>query len=177
MPDDDAVRARVAEALRFVNGHADVWRLFDDATLFSAVVDGLVAPYRDGGITKVAGIESRGFILGGACALRLGAGFVAIRKAEGLFPGEKLSVLAHADYRGNAHLLRIQVASLKVGDRVLVVDDWCETGSQAAAAKSLIERAGAEFIGLSCIVDQAAEGVRKRLGDYRWLVKAPHARG
>jgi adenine phosphoribosyltransferase len=166
------LQLRIAERLRFVNGHADNWRLFDDAELFAAVVDALVEPFRDRLITKVTGIEARGFILGGACALRLGAGFAAVRKGAGLFPGPKLTVPAAPDYRGNSHTLRIQTASLGEGDRVLLVDDWCETGSQALAARTLIEAAGAEFAGFACIVDQSAPGVAERIGVYHWLIRA-----
>ncbi len=177
MRDDTAtLQARIVERLRFVNGHADNWRLFDDAELFAAVVDALVEPFRGRAITKVAGIEARGFILGGACAFRLGAGFAAIRKGEGLFPGPKLTVPAAPDYRGNSHTLRIQTASLGEGDRVLLVDDWCETGSQALAARTLIEAAGAEFAGLAFIVDQSAPGVAGRVGVYHWLIRADELR-
>jgi adenine phosphoribosyltransferase len=174
--DTSALQARIVERLRFVNGHADNWRLFDDAELFADVVDALVEPFRGRAITKVAGIEARGFILGGACALRLEAGFAAIRKAEGLFPGPKLTVPAASDYRGNSHTLRIQTASVGEGDRVLLVDDWCETGSQALAARTLIETAGAEFAGLACIVDQSAPDVAGRVGGYHWLIRADRLR-
>ena len=170
---DGCLSSRILARLSFVNGHADVWRLFDDGALLLAIADGLVAPFRTPGVTKVAGIESRGFILGAACALRLGTGFVAIRKGKGLFPGEKLTATADPDYRGLSHVLRLQRASLHEGDRVLLVDDWCETGSQALTARALVEAAGATFLGLSCIVDQAADEVRKRLGQYAWLVKPP----
>lgn len=77
----------VLERFRWVGGHADVWRLFEDAEVFQAVVCGLVDPWRRREITKVCGIESRGFLLGGAVALSLGAGFVAVRKA--CFPGRR----------------------------------------------------------------------------------------
>jgi adenine phosphoribosyltransferase len=140
------------------------------------VVDALVEPFRDRAVTKVAGIEACGFILGGACALRLGVRFAAIRKSKGLFPGPKLTVPAAPDYRGNSHTLRIQTASLGEGDRVLLVDDWCETGSQALAARTLIEAPGAEFAGLAFIVDQSAPGVAGRVGVYHWLIRADELR-
>jgi adenine phosphoribosyltransferase len=171
-PGSDVLRRAIIEKISFVDGHADVWRLFDEAQLFSAIVDALVEPFRMHGIGKVAGVEGRGFLLGSACALRLGAGFVAIRKASGLFPGEKLTTTAGRDYRGNQHILRLQKTSLEEGDRVLLVDDWCETGSQALAARGLIRDARADFVGLACIVDQCAEDVRVRLGTYHWLVHA-----
>ena len=175
MPDRDtaALNKRLAGAFRWVNGHADIWRFFDDADLFAMIVDALTEPFRGERITKVAGVESRGFILGGAAAMQLGAGFVAIRKEGGLFPGEKLTVQADRDYRGNSHVLRLQKASLRKGDRVLLIDDWCETGSQALAARTLVEGVGAEFVGLACIVDQAAPGVAERLGRYHSLIKPP----
>ena len=166
------LRSHITEHVRFVEGHADNWRLFDDHDLFVDVVAALVEPFGDSAITKVAGIEARGFILGAACALRLGAGFVAIRKSAGLFPGAKLTLPAGPDYRGNVHNLRLQKASLGETDRVLLVDDWCETGSQALAARALIELAGAEFSGLACVVDQSAPGIAERMGTYHWLISA-----
>jgi adenine phosphoribosyltransferase len=167
------LQQRLNETFRWVNGHADVWRFFDDAELFGLIVDALIQPFRGDRITKVAGVESRGFILGGAAAIRLGAGFVAVRKVDGLFPGDKLTTQAGPDYRGNAHVLRLQKRSLVADDRVLVVDDWCETGNQALGARQLIENAGAEFVGLACIVDQAPQELSKRLGRYHTLIKPP----
>ena len=72
---------------RWIDGHADVWRLFYDRDFFPSLVAALADPFRHLGITKVAGIEARGFILGAAVALELRAGFVAIRKEGGIFPG------------------------------------------------------------------------------------------
>jgi adenine/guanine phosphoribosyltransferase-like PRPP-binding protein len=80
----------VLARFRWVDGHADVWRLVADAAFFPALVRALADPYRDSAISKVVGIEARGFILGGAVAIDLDRGFVAIRKPGGLFPGEKL---------------------------------------------------------------------------------------
>jgi adenine phosphoribosyltransferase len=110
-------------------------------------VTALADPFRDAGITKVAGVEARGFVLGAGVALELRAGFVAIRKQGGIFPGPKLTGETRPDYRGNSTLLRLQRRSLTSNDLVLLVDDWFETGSQALTAKSLIEGAGAKFVG------------------------------
>ncbi len=153
----------------FVGGHADVWRWFDDAARLRAIADALVAPFR-GDVTKVAGIESRGFILGTAAALALGVGFVPIRKAEGLFPGPKVSADAGADYRGNRHTLRLQRAALGPDDRVLLVDDWVETGSQARAARTLIEHCGATMVGIATVVTEASPEVLGELGRAHALV-------
>jgi adenine phosphoribosyltransferase len=118
----------------------------------------------------VAGVEARGFILGGAVALELGVGFAAIRKAAGLFPGPKVSRRTERDYRGNEHLLRLQREAVSPGDRVVLVDDWAERGSQALAARVLIEECGATFAGLSIVVDQLDDETRKRIGRVHALV-------
>jgi adenine phosphoribosyltransferase len=136
-----------------VDGHADVWRWFDDPGTLRAIAAALVDPFR-GRATKVAGIESRGFVIGAACALDLVVGFVPIRKAAGVFPGRKAVVETRADYRGGRQTLRLQRAALTAADRVLLVDDWIETGSQAAGARTLVEECGATFLGVAAVVDQ-----------------------
>lgn len=147
--DRDALLSR----FRWVDGHADVWRWFDDAQTIRAIATALVDPFR-GSATKVAGIESRGFILGTAAALDLGVGFVPIRKRGGIFPGPNAVMETSPDYRSGRQALRLQRAALAPGDRVLLVDDWIETGSQAAGARALIEECGATFLGVAAIVDQ-----------------------
>ena len=154
---------------RWEGGHADVWRAFEDGPTFAAVVDGLAEPWMTAGITRVIGVESRGFLLGGAVALRLGVGFQAVRKAGALFPGRKLTVAAAHDYRGNAHDLSMQ-DTLAKSDVVLMVDDWAERGSQAAGVRQLVERAGARFAGVSLIVDQLSADARRGLVDVTALV-------
>jgi adenine phosphoribosyltransferase len=156
---------------RFVwaDGHADVWRWFDDAETLRAIAVALVDPFR-GTVTKVAGTEARGFILGAACALELDVGFVPIRKGAGLFPGPKAVVETSADYRGGRQTLRLQRAALNAGERVLLVDDWIETGSQAAGARTLIEECGATFLGVAAIVDQLPPGRREQLGRVHTLL-------
>jgi adenine phosphoribosyltransferase len=144
--------------------------LFDDGDLFAELVAALADPFRSDRVTKVAGIEARGFILGGAVAVELQAGFVAIRKGAGLFPGKKLLASAPPDYRGVEARLRLQRESLSSADRVLLVDDWIETGSQTLAAKALIEEAGAQFVGVSVIVDQLALETRSNLPRFSALI-------
>ena len=161
--------ARLRAEIRFVGGHADVWRLFDDATLLRDLTAALVDPFRDR-VTKVAGIESRGFILGTAAALELGVGFVPIRKAEGLFPGPKVVATTELDYRGSRHELRLQRAALDAGDHVLLVDDWIETGSQARAANSLVVACGATLLGVAVVVRQLAHEATAGLGTQHWLI-------
>ncbi|MGH8986277.1 MAG: phosphoribosyltransferase [Acidimicrobiia bacterium] len=171
MEERDRAHAAVVRRFRWVDGHADVWRLFDDAPTLAAVVSALAEPWADAGITKVCGIEARGFVLAGGVALRLGAGFAAIRKAPALFPGEKLTLDAAPDYRGRTWRLQIQRAGLGRDDRVILVDDWAERGSQAVTARRLIEGCGAVFVGTSLVVDQLRDDVRARLGQVSSIVR------
>ena len=165
------VTAAILDRFRWVDGHADVWPLFSDANLFRAVVRGLSEPFRASAITKVVGIEARGFILGGAVAGELHAGFVAIRKPGGLLPGGKFIRTTFPDYRNQRVPLRLQRDSLTPEDRVLIVDDWFETGAQALAAKALIEDSGASFVGASVIVDQLGPEVRASLSQFHALLR------
>jgi adenine phosphoribosyltransferase len=167
-PTTQELRAGIA----WVDGHADVWRLFADAELFGRCVRALVEPYRDDDITHVAGVESRGFLLGGAGAALLGVGFVAVRKAAGHFPGRVLSQPTGRDYKGERGCLRLQADVLPARARVLVVDDWFETGSQFRAARSLLERAGAAVVGASVLVDETPAEMRPMLGKFHALVHA-----
>ena len=127
------VGEEIAARFAWVDGHADVWRLFSDPMLFGRIAAALADPFRESGITLVCGIESRGFILGGAVARELDVGFAAIRKEAGLYPGPKIQLRTETDYRGTRQMLRLQRRAVSGGDRVLVVDDWAERGSQARA--------------------------------------------
>lgn len=180
----EAARRSVLDHFTWVGGHADVWSVFADAGALSVVVEALAEPFAGAGISAVAGVESRGFLLGGATAVRLGVGFAAVRKADGLFPGAKVTRTAGRDYRGRSHPLRLLRASLRPGDRVLLVDDWVETGSQALAVRELVAACGAELVGLSVIVDQLPDRLpdrlRTALGAVRCVLRAdelPHDHG
>jgi adenine phosphoribosyltransferase len=159
-------------AIPWVDGHADVWRLFANGALFGRCVEALVEPYREDGVTHVAGVEARGFLLGGAAAVALGVGFVAIRKAAGHLPGDVRTEPTSLDYKREAGELRLQADALPAGARVLVVDDWFETGSQFRAARALLERAGATVIGASVVVDETAPALRPALGKFTALIGA-----
>ena len=166
-----AARDALLAHFRWSGGHADVWRVFADGDALADVVTGLAEPWRDSGITRVVGIEARGFLLGAAAAVSLGVGFVAVRKEAGLFPGPKVTVRAAEDYRGLRHRLRMQ-AVLDRHDRVLLVDDWAERGSQADAVRRLVESTGASFAGVSLMVDQLGPEIRTALGRVTALATA-----
>lgn len=158
-------RAAVLEHFRWVDGHADVWRVFRDPVALAAVVAGLSEPFRGAGVTAVAGVESRGFLLGGAVAVQLGVGFVAVRKPGSLFPGPKQRQPTGRNYRGISGQLLIQRESIAAGARILLVDDWAQTGSTLRAVVAMVSLCGGDVVGVSVVVDQlegpGPEGRRK----------------
>ena len=169
---DNELRRALLDRFRWVDGHADVWRLLADGPLLAGIAHWMGDQAAARGATKVAGVESRGFLLGGAAAAHAGLGFVAIRKEGGLLPGPKHRRPTEPDYRGRRHVLRIQQAALSPGDRVLVVDDWAEKGSQGSAIRRLVEDCGATYAGLAVLVDQLADPMRDALGPVSALVRA-----
>jgi adenine phosphoribosyltransferase len=132
----------------------------------------LVAPFRTAGITKVAGIEARGFVLASAAAVELGVGFIGVRKAGSVLAGEKEELRTTPDWRGVEEVLRLQRHVIVPGDGVLVVDDWAETGAKAVAARALIERCGGRYCGLSLLVNQLPEDVQATLEPVTFIVRA-----
>lgn len=153
----EKAKAVVLEHFRWIDGDADVWSMLRDPEGLASIVRGLAAPHRSSGVTVVAAIESRGFLLGGAVAIELRVGFAAIRKDGAMFPGDKVQMTTKPDYRGNTRQLSALRSQFAVGDKVLLVDDWIETGSQALTALGLVKTCGAELIGISVIIDEAAE--------------------
>jgi adenine phosphoribosyltransferase len=155
---------------RWIGGHADVLGLLADAGFLARSVAALAQPFEDADVTKVAGVEARGFVFGAAVATRLGAGFVPVRKPGSVHPGPKAVRTSERDWRGRQVAYELQRASVRTGDRVLLVDDWAETGSQALAARSLIEECGGTWLGVSLLVDQLPDGARARLEPVRAVV-------
>lgn len=138
----------------------DITTLLEDAEGFRETIDRLVRPLRGVEITRVAGIEARGFILGGAVAHRLSVGFVAIRK-KGKLPWSTHTVEYELEYGTDE--MEIHIDSVAPGDRILIVDDLIATGGSASAAVELIRRAGGEVIGASFVIDLPDLGGRKKL--------------
>jgi adenine phosphoribosyltransferase len=155
---------------RWIGGHADVLGLLSDAGFLDRSVAALAKPFENHGVTKVAGVEARGFIFGAAVATRLGAGFVAVRRPGSVHPGPKAVHVSEPDWRGRSLAYELQRAAITPGDRVLLVDDWAETGSQALTARALIEECGGSWAGMSLLVDQLQDDVRDRLEPVRAVV-------
>jgi adenine phosphoribosyltransferase len=164
------LNTRLRAAINVIDGDADIWGLFADYDLYRDVLRELAAPYR-GDVTAVAGVEARGFAVAQALALELGVGFVGVRKGDRFLPGGAHVVRTAGDYKGNKHELRIQKHALAHGDRVVVADDWMETGSSALAVRELVERhAGATFVGAATIVDQVQPDVKQQLGRFTGVI-------
>jgi adenine phosphoribosyltransferase len=155
---------------RWIDGHADMLGLLVDAAFLSGAMEALAAPFRDRGISKVCGVEARGFPLGAGVALQLGVGFVAVRKGGSVHPGDKAERVTAPDWRGQRNVLRVQRSAFGPGDVVLLVDDWAEIGSQATAAMALIEECGASYAGLSLLVDQLPDDKREALAPVHAVV-------
>lgn len=133
----------------------DITLLLGDRVAFTAAVSGLAEPYRDAGVDVVAGIESRGFILGGAVADRLGAGFALVRKG-GRLPSTRISQAYTLEY-GEA-VIELHSDAIKPGERVLIVDDLLATGGTAGAAGALVDRLGGDIVGFAFLIELSALG-------------------
>jgi adenine phosphoribosyltransferase len=138
----------------------DVTTLFGDAQGFKACIAQMTEPYRVAPIDVIAGIEARGFILGGAMADKLGVGFVPIRK-KGKLPWKTYAQAYQLEY--GTDTIEMHEDALARGKRVLIVDDLIATGGTAEAAAKLIERAGGEIVGAAFIIDLPELGGRKLL--------------
>jgi adenine phosphoribosyltransferase len=138
----------------------DITTLLQDPVGFRIAMERLIEPFRDMRVDKVAGIEARGFILAGAVALDLHAGFVAIRK-KGKLPFETIG----ADYELEYGTDRVEVHTDAIleGERILLVDDLLATGGTALAALQLIEAVGGDVVGTAFIVDLPDLGGSKRI--------------
>ena len=172
-----ALAEEVAAKLRYFEGHSDTLGLFADSGFLVRVGAALAEPFREAGVAKVAGIEARGFVVATAVALELGAGFVGIRKQGAVLAGEKAEVGFERDWRGHDGVLLLQRHVIQAGDRVLVVDDWAETGSKALAARELIEACGGAYAGLSLLVNQLPADVQSRLEPVEFVVRAEDVAG
>jgi len=138
----------------------DITPLLAHPGAFSAAITAMAAPYAESGITKVVGIEARGFILAAPIADRLNAGFVPIRKA-GKLPYD----IHHQEYALEYGTDRIEVHSDAVGsnDRVLIVDDVLATGGTGSASIRLVEALGATVAGFVVLIELGFLGGRAKL--------------
>ena len=128
----------------------DITTLLGHAGAFRRAIDELVQPYAGSKIDKIAGMEARGFILGGAVAHQLSAGFVPIRK-KGKLPHRTVSIAYSLEYGEDT--MEMHADALVKGERVLLVDDLIATGGTAEGAVKLLRNAGAEVVGAVFVID------------------------
>ena len=139
----------------------DITTLLGDARAFRRAVDALVHPWAGGKIDKVAGIEARGFIIGGAVAHQVSAGFVPIRK-PGKLPYKTIMLEYDLEYGRDA--LHMHSDAIAPGRRVLLVDDVLATGGTIRACRDLIGRAGGEVVALAFLLELGFLAGRDALG-------------
>jgi len=130
----------------------DITPVLGDGVAFSQLILGLVEPFRDANISKVAGIEARGFTLATPVANHLGAGFVPVRK-PGKLPAETVREDYELEYGTDA--LEIHRDAIHEGERILLVDDVIATGGTAAAAVRLLKELGADVVAFSVFIELA----------------------
>lgn len=138
----------------------DVSTLFGDPRGFRMAIDLLLHPFTGQRIDHVAGIEARGFILGGAIAHQLSVGFIPVRK-KGKLPWKTIEQDYKLEY-GDA-IVEVHEDAAKPGDKVLIVDDLLATGGTAEAAIKLVRRLGADVVGCAFVVDLPELGGGERL--------------
>jgi adenine phosphoribosyltransferase len=141
----------------------DITTLLKDAGAFRYVIDRLAARYQDQAVEVVVGIESRGFIFGGALAHQLNAGFVPVRKL-GKLPAKTIEVEYELEYGRDA--LAIHEDAIQAGQRVLAVDDLLATGGTMAATLRLIEQLGGHVVGVAFLIELAFLHGRDKLRNY-----------
>ncbi len=141
----------------------DLTTLFLDGPGFNETVDAIADHHRDLHIDVVAGVEARGFILAAPVALRLGKGFVPVRKS-GKLPGDTLGVEYDLEYGKDR--LEIHSDAISKGARVLIVDDLLATGGTMEAACKLVEQAGGSVVGCSFVVELVDLKGRQRISQY-----------
>jgi adenine phosphoribosyltransferase len=140
----------------------DLTPLLASGPLLNSCVEQLAGHFAAAGVDKVVGIEARGFIIATPVALRLGTGFVPVRKA-GKLPWRSRAVEYELEY-GSASL-EIHEDALAPGERVLVIDDVLATGGTAEATMRLVEGLGAQTVGFGCVVELDGLRGRQRLGE------------
>jgi len=145
----------------------DVTPLFADFQAFKLLADDLIKPFSPDEYDYVAGIDALGFILGTAIAWRTGKGLITIRKAGKLpVPTDTESFI---DYSGQQKAFELSKGTIKPGSKILVVDEWVETGAQIVAAIKLIEKQGGIIAGIVSICIDENDETRKLRRDYKCL--------
>ncbi|HEV7320615.1 MAG TPA: adenine phosphoribosyltransferase [Ensifer sp.] len=138
----------------------DITTLLGNPRAFRRAIDELVHPYAGTKVDKIAGIEARGFILGGAIAHQLSSGFVPIRK-KGKLPHDTVRIAYSLEY--GVDEMEMHKDAIKPGEKVILVDDLIATGGTAEAATKLLKQMGADIVAACFVIDLPELGGRKKL--------------
>jgi adenine phosphoribosyltransferase len=138
----------------------DITTLLGNARAFRRAIDELVQPFAGSKIDQVAGMEARGFILGGAVAHQLSAGFVPIRK-KGKLPHTTVSIAYSLEY--GVDEMEVHTDAVKPGEKVILIDDLIATGGTAEGATKLLQKMGAEVVAACFVIDLPELGGRAKL--------------
>ncbi|XP_038670718.1 adenine phosphoribosyltransferase isoform X1 [Scyliorhinus canicula] len=149
----------------------DPSRLYCNQQAFTDCVEDLLQPFQNDTIDIIAGIDAMGFILGAAIANRLGKGFLTIRK-EGHSCVETKGE-AYSDYTGRQKMLEMRTDVVKTGLRILLVDQWIETGGTMEAAIALIENQGGTIAGIAAICIEETKGGKRIKAKYKCSTCVP----
>lgn len=133
----------------------DLNEIYQHKEVFANLIKDLIKPFKKTKIDKIVGLEALGFITGSAVAMNLKVGFVPVRKGNKLPLKKKDKIqISHVDYSGKKKTFEINKNSIKKGDKILIVDDWVETGTQVKCAIKLIEKLDGKVVGISTIVTE-----------------------
>lgn len=148
---------------------SDITPLFENPKVFSNLIDDLLKPFNKIKFNKIVSIDALGFILGSAMAYKLKKPLILIRK-EGKFPYRKSKLVINhfIDYTKVKKGLEIKKDSIVRGDKILIVDEWIDTGTQIKAAVNLIERLGGKVIGISTIYIRLTKRTQSFLKKYKY---------
>jgi adenine phosphoribosyltransferase len=147
----------------------DLTTLWNDPKALQYAVEAMAEPYKNAGVSKIVGIESRGFIMGTPLAITFGVGFVPARK-KGKLPAKTRQIEYELEY--GTDVIEMHEDALQSSDKVLLVDDLLATGGTAKAASELVLSSGAEIVGLSFLVELTfLNGAEKLSHPYTALVK------
>ena len=168
-------RAYLATMAPNVKGETFAWldpsTLYINASIFRSVVDDLVAPFDAADVDVVAGFDAMGFVLGSAIAVRLGKGFLTLRKA-GKLPVEADTV-EFVNYSGRTQQMEMRTPAFRPGTRVLLVDQWVETGGTMDAGVRLVEGQGGVVAGIATVCIEENERTRAFRERYRCSTSVP----
>ena len=174
-PESPGERAYLAAMAPNVKGEIFAWldpsTLYINAAIFRAVVDDLVAPFDATDVDVVAGFDAMGFVLGSAIAVRLGKGFLTLRKA-GKLPVESDTV-EFVNYSGRTQQMEMRTPAFRPGTRVLLVDQWVETGGTMDAGVRLVEGQGGVVAGVATVCIEENERTRAFRERYRCSTSVP----